>query len=122
MPKSRKKKVDVEKIKNMKYVFVIGMLFVFSLIVLLTPLSFVSYSLSCLEEGGKIVCTWKGCGLKAYPDRAELTIAKTPNYVEVVEVAEKSGTAYFSPSPFAGTYTVLLSCSNGDKIFRLTVG
>lgn len=121
MPKSRKKKVDVEKLKNMKYVFVIGILFALSLILLLTPLSFVGFSLNCLEDQGKISCTWKGCGLKNYPEKSELTIAKTPNYVEIVEITEKSGSAEFSPSPFAGNYTVYLDCANGYKISRMTV-
>jgi hypothetical protein len=121
MPKKKNKKMEVGKKDNMKYVFVIGALFVFSLIVLITPLTFVGYSLTCSEEEGKIVCEWKACSLKTYPDKSEITIARPPSYVEVVEVKERSGSVEFSPSPFAGNYTALLSCENGDKIFRLTV-
>jgi hypothetical protein len=121
MPKKKEKKVEVDVKENMKYVFLILVLFVFSLLVLVTPLSTVSYSLTCSEGENKIVCSWKGCGSKPYPESSDLTIAKTPDYVEVVEVDESIGSAEFVPSPFAGTYTILLSCSNGDKIFRLTV-
>ena len=49
-------------------------------------------------------------------------IVKAPDYVEVVKIEEEAGSTVFSPSPFAGTYTALLSCENGEAIQKISVG
>lgn len=115
--KSNSKKMIVSK----EYVFVILVLFVLSLVMLtlsLTPK--ILFSLNCVQKDSTVQCQWSGC--KISPDgSSELIIAEPPNYFQSVALSSSSGSTVFSPQPFGGEYTLILSCQNGNQVQRLTV-
>ena len=97
-----------------------GVFLILFLVILFLYFTSKNISLYCFSSGGAISCRWSNCLLKY--EGSELMIVKAPDYVEVVRIEEEAGSTVFSPSPFAGTYTALLSCENGEAIQKISVG
>jgi len=116
MPKKRK---EIKKKIMPKKIFVLSILLILVLIVLTSSITTKHLYLYCFKSGSSIECQWANCQLKT--EENELVLAKTPDYVETVAITEETGSAVFSPSPLAGTYTTLLSCKNGEIIQRINI-
>ena len=67
----------------------------------------------------RIKCEWKNCKLK--DGKAEIIIAKYPNYVEDYIIKTESGYTIFYPTDIVGQYVVVLSCGEKYIVRQLAI-
>jgi hypothetical protein len=120
-----------KKAKSKKHLNYLKFSMIFIVLMLITFILFYNYSkfysiskqiepsLSCSKFGKGIRCEWKNCKLK--DGKAELIIAKYPNYVEDYIVKTESGYNIFYPNDVVGQYVVVLSCEDKDIVRQLSI-
>lgn len=113
----------MKKINSCEFLFIIFVIITFLLIMFnklkVTELTGI-LSLSCsMPEANQIKCSWSNCQLNS-PEKTELIIAKTPNYVQTVEAIKSTDSVAVSV-PSSGTYVITLSCLNGDELQFIAV-
>jgi len=121
----RKKSKSKKHLKYLKFsmIFIVLMLITFILFYNYSKFYSISKqiepSLSCSKFGKGIKCEWKNCKLK--DGKAEIIIAKYPNYVEDYIVKTESGYNIFYPTDVVGQYVVVLSCGDKDIVRQLDI-